>query len=399
MFEHKKKVGQSMFAAQQGSQVHAISRAARPITVTAVALLLSACAQSPGMKMSTPPALPVSGQEVRDAHPQESVTIPTTEVTMSLIEKMRQDSARDDDARIRTLFHPRRAYTVGAGDVLQITVWDHPELAAALGSQPAADARASDPPPGFVVDDNGYLRFPYAGRFSVAGLTIDEIQRQLADALGKSLHHPQVTVRIAAFRSEQIYVDGEVHTPGAQVLNDVPTTIYGAISHAGGFNPTADESRVTLVRGGKSYGIDFTDMLDRGLDPSRIRLQAGDVVRVAAREDHGVFVMGEVGKPLTALPLRSGKLTLSDALSQAGSINPNTADAAQLFVVRGTGKDVEVFHLNAGSPVSMILANGFELRPKDIVYVDNNSLVRFSRVLDLLTPAINAGLTAGLVAK
>ena len=47
----------------------------------------------------------------------------------------------------------------------------------------------------------------------------------------------------------------------------------------------------------------------------------------------------------------------------------------------------------------MILANRFELQPKDIVYVDGSGLVRFSRVLGLLLPAINAGLTAGLVSK
>jgi polysaccharide export outer membrane protein len=47
----------------------------------------------------------------------------------------------------------------------------------------------------------------------------------------------------------------------------------------------------------------------------------------------------------------------------------------------------------------MLLANQFELQPKDVVYVDNNSLVRFNRVLTLLLPAINAGVTAALLAK
>jgi polysaccharide export outer membrane protein len=140
-------------------------------------------------------------------------------------------------------------------------------------------------------------------------------------------------------------------------------------------------------------------MLQRGLNPSKIMLRPGDLIRVSAREENGVFVLGEVTKPITALPLRSGQLTLSDALSQAGSISSTTADAAQLYVIRGLGKDARVFHLDAASPVSMILANRFELQPKDIVYVDGNGLVRFSRVLSLLLPGINAGLTAGLVTK
>jgi len=110
--------------------------------------------------------------------------------------------------------------------------------------------------------------------------------------------------------------------------------------------------------------------------------------------------MGEVNKPSTAYPLRNGALTLSEALAQAGSINSNSADAAQLFVIRSSGgANPEVFHLDARSPVSMILANEFQLQPKDVVYVDGSGLVRFSRVLSLLLPAINAGLTTAIVTK
>jgi polysaccharide biosynthesis/export protein len=58
-----------------------------------------------------------------------------------------------------------------------------------------------------------------------------------------------------------------------------------------------------------------------------------------------------------------------------------------------------VFHLDGRSPVAMLVAKEFDLQPKDVVYVDGNGLVRFNRVLTLLIPAINAGLTAGLVAK
>jgi len=186
---------------------------------------------------------------------------------------------------------------------------------------------------------------------------------------------------------------------GAQAVNDIPTTLYDAISHAGGFSPAADQSRITLTRDGKSYDINFVRMLQRGVSPSRLMLRAGDLVRVPARDESGVFVMGEVAKPVTAVPLRNGRMTLSDALSQAGSISSATADAGNLYVIRGRGADARIFHLDAASPVSMVLANRFELEPKDIVYVDGNGLVRFSRVLSLLLPAINAGLTAGLVAK
>ncbi|WP_310118586.1 polysaccharide biosynthesis/export family protein [Paraburkholderia terricola] len=365
--------------------------------MAAVTLLTSACAVAPGMRMETSAALPVS--DATEHAPAEHLTIPIIEVTLSSLDKMKSEAERRSDASAGVLLGRAQAYTIGVGDVLQITIWDHPELAAALGAQPPANVRAYDPPPGFIVDDSGNLRFPFAGSIHVEGMRVDEVQRKLAEELGKSFRDPQVTVRIASFRAKQVYVDGEVRTPGAQPINDIPTTLYDAISHAGGFSTAADQSRIALVRDGQSYDINFTRMLQRGLNPSNIMLRPGDLIRVSAREDNGVFVLGEVTKPVTALPLRSGQLTLSDALSQAGSINSMTADAAQLYVIRGLGKDARVFHLDAASPVSMILANRFELQPKDIVYVDGSGLVRFSRVLSLLLPSINAGVTAGLVAK
>jgi polysaccharide export outer membrane protein len=154
------------------------------------------------------------------------------------------------------------------------------------------------------------------------------------------------------------------------------------------------------VRDGVSYQLDLAKMLARGENPSKIVLQNGDLLRVVSRDESGVYVMGEVNKPSTAYPLRTGALTLSEALAQAGSINSNSADAAQLYVIRSSqGTNPEVFHLDARSPVSMILANEFQLQPKDVVYVDGSGLVRFSRVLSLLLPAINAGLTAAIVTK
>lgn len=375
-----------------------VVRMTRVATLVVASIMLSACVVAPGMKMHGPASLPESSASP-DA-PAEQISVPIIPIDIALIRRLSTVAKEAGDADAETLFAEPRAYTLGAGDVLQITVWDHPELVGALGAQPPANSRPADPPPGFVVDGDGYLRFPFAGALHVTGLTAEAVQHKIASALAKQFQDPQVTVRVASFRAKQIYVDGEVHSPGNQSVNDVPMTLYDAVSRAGGFSSSADQSRLTLVRDGRTYQIDLAGMLLRGRNPSKILLQPGDLLRVSSRDDHGVFVMGEVTKPTTAIPLKSGELTLSDALSQAGSLNSNTADAAQLYVIRGTPThEFAVYHLNAASPVAMLLANQFELQPKDVVYVDGNDLVRFSRVLNLLLPAINAGLTAGLVAK
>jgi polysaccharide export outer membrane protein len=373
-------------------------RYVRLLMAAAASAVLSACAIAPGMRMNTPAELPVtSGAE---HEPQVEVQVRIADINVTLIQKMREVEAQASVDQVHQLFSKSTPYTLGVGDVLQITVWDHPELTAALGAQTQTNARPYDPAAGFVIDNDGNVQVPYAGSVHVAGLRIDQAQQLVYASMVKVFIKPQVTVRIASFRAKQVYVDGEVHAPGGVPINDTPMTLYEAISRAGGFNPSADQSRMILVRDGVSYRLNLSRMLERDQNPSDILLKNGDLLKVVSRDDNGVFVMGEVNRPMTAIPMKSGKLTLSDALSQAGSLNTASADAAQLYVIRGSlGTAPQVFHLDAHSPVSMVLANQFELQPKDVVYVDSNGLVRISRVLSLLLPAINAGLTAAIVTK
>ncbi|CAB3750301.1 sugar ABC transporter substrate-binding protein [Burkholderia puraquae] len=401
-------------------------RGALALVLTAC-VWLSGCALAPGMNMNasyldwrsdepagTPAAgtradvTPAATQIAADGRTADTSRAPPAVVAMPPIVAIdpaliaRQRAARDDAAA--ALEQPAAphapSYRIGPGDVLQITVWDHPELAAAQGGVPQAPARAADPVAGFVVDDRGNLTFPYAGTLKVAGLTAADAQARVKRVLGTIYRDPQVTLRVASFRSQQVYIDGEVHTPGALPVNDVTMTLADAIARAGGFTPAADQSDVTIVRDGTPVRIDLARLIEQHRDPSRIVLRGGDLLRIGARDDNGVYVMGEVNRPILALPKRNGRLTLSDALLQAGSINSNTADAAQMFVIRGAdGRAPTVFHLDARSPVAMVLANRFELEPKDIVYVDGNGLVRFSRVLSLLLPSVNTGVAAGIAAK
>ncbi|MFM0697261.1 polysaccharide biosynthesis/export family protein [Paraburkholderia sediminicola] len=384
--------------------------------MAAVSLLASACTGAPGMRMETSRVEKTSGtdgsstsageasegsaSEKADATPG-TPDIAITEVNASLLSRLAESQKQQQAELSQLLSGAPQAYTVGAGDVLQIVVWDHPEFAAALGSsQTQSSARPGDPPAGFIVDQNGSLTFPYAGTLPVAGLRTEEIQQRLTGALAKYFVKPQLTVRMASYRAHQVYVDGEVRSAGALAVNDVPMTLYEAIGRAGGFSEAADQSDLVLVRDGASHRVNLTQLLAQGLSPSRLYLKPGDLLRVTSRDENDVYVMGEVNKPISAIPRRTGRITLADALSQAGSVNASTANATQMFVVRGSLSGTpQVFHLDGRSPVAMLLAKDFELQAKDVVYVDGSGLVRFNRVLSLLMPLISTGLTAGLIAK
>ncbi|WP_432207447.1 polysaccharide biosynthesis/export family protein [Burkholderia cenocepacia] len=387
-------------------------------------VLLSACAVEPGMHMdfaneaphdggiatqTRDDGLTVSmrsidavslGQSRQAPASRDAAAVPIGSIDGAMIAAQRREARAQEERTRAALFAAPAPYAVDAGDVLQITVWDHPELAAAQGNPGNQTVRPADPPTGFVVDQAGNLAFPYAGELHVAGMTTSEIQAALRARLSKWFVAPQLTVRVASYRANRVYIDGEVHAPGAQPLNDTPMTLLEAVTRAGGFTAAADQSRMTLVRAGVAYPVDLPGLIRERLDPSRIVLRNGDLLQVGARDQFGVYVMGEVNRPTTALPLRNGRLTLADALSQAGSVNQGTSDPKQTYVIRaGEGRQAQVFHLDGRSPVSMVLANEFELQPRDVVYVDSTKLARFGRVLAQLLPAINAGLTAAIVTK
>ncbi len=364
------------------------------------AIWLAGCSTIPG------PQLP--GEIAREANAQhvEPTRFSLTEIDASVVASRARSSAQRDTQVAAELTGqssqspPSFAYRIGPADVLQVTVWDHPELAQGQGAQPSTGPRPADPPQGTVVDDEGFIQFPYVGRLKVSGLSTAEIQTRLRAALAEYFREPQVTVRVASFRAKQVLIDGEVHAPGVQQINDVPMTLMDAISRAGGFTANADQGRLQLIRDDRHFVVDIAGLVAQGESPTKLMLRNGDMLRVASRDESGAYVMGEVARPLTAIPKADGRLTLADALSQAGSFNLSSSDPRQLYVIRGTqGGAQEVFHLDARSPTAMVMAGRFRLEPDDVVYVAPTDLAVVYRVLSQLLPAIGAGLTGAVVAK
>jgi polysaccharide export outer membrane protein len=246
------------------------------------------------------------------------------------------------------------------------------------------------PQSGFEVDQSGMLDFPYAGKLKVSGLTSSEIHSMLTTRLAHYLRQPKLSVRLLAYRSKRVYVDGEVKLPGVQAINDLPMTLTEAINRSGGMNLTADQSRITLSRAGKTYTINLPQLVQRGMNPSDIMLKNGDVLRVLARDENKIFVSGEVSGP-RALPMRNGRLTLNEALGEAGGINPVTGDARQVYVIRRSSSESLVYQLDANSPGALAVAESFELNPKDVVYVAATPLTNWNRTISALIPGALPG--------
>ena len=377
----------------------------KQLTAWSMALLLpmmAACSSAPGMMHFTQ-----GKQQSTDINSSGSsgsatadASVPTTirQITPKLVteERAKRDKQRVQD--LSSLLSKPGAYAIESGDILSIVVWYHPELNAGAAVVPAGvgadNAPGATPVAGFIVDHEGMIQFPYAGQLKVAGLTQDQARTALAQRLSKYIRNPNVTLRVQSYRSKRVYVDGEVKAPGLQAINDIPMTLMEAVNRSGGFLPSADQSQVLLTRGGETYRINVPQLVQRGVNPNSIMLANGDVVRVVSRDASKVFISGEVMQP-RALPMINGRLSLNEALGESGGINPISGDAKQIYVVRKSATDPVVYQLDAEQTGALALAEGFELEPKDVVYVAATPLTNWHRTISQILPgALSAAVGA-----
>ncbi|TVQ90844.1 MAG: sugar transporter [Chromatiaceae bacterium] len=348
--------------------------------VAVLLLLLQGCAIVPGYDAYTLRTQGQSSIELPVRTPAgvvpARVRVQTIDAEM-IIAIAAQEQSRKDTLSAAQAPPANFDYRLGPGDIVSIVVWGHPDL-----TIPSGEFRTAEEA-GTVISEQGTIFFPYAGLIKVEGLTLPQVRARLTEALSRVIENVQLEVRMAAFRSQRVYLTGEVSSPGVYNITDIPMTIVEAISRAGGFSGNADQSNVVLNRGGQLTRLDLLALFEEGDMSQNVLLQDGDIVNVFDNAANKVFVMGAMGT--RTLAINKGRLTLAEAISDVGNIQENIANPYQFFVVRG-GDMPEIFHLSAKQPDALLLADGFPIRPRDIVYVDTADLVRWNRFISLLLP-------------
>lgn len=270
-------------------------------------------------------------------------------------------------------------YKLGPGDVLTITVWDHPELTIPAGTFRSAEQS------GTLVTEDGTIFYPYVGILPVAGKTTREVRAILAQKLSRVIEKVQIDVRVISYRSKRVYLVGEVNKPGQQPITDIPMNILEAVNLAGGFTKDADHSQVLLTRAGTTWRVDLQSLYEDGAISQNVKLESGDIVNIPDRSQNKVFVLGEVQKP-GSYYMNKKRITLAEALADAGYVNELTANPKFIFVMRGQTDSPELYHLDSKSPDALLLADRFPLRPRDIVFVDAAEVARWNRVISNVLP-------------
>jgi polysaccharide export outer membrane protein len=363
------------------------------LLLAGVALVLGGCSLGPHMRMTVP-----------EGDAEGSAEYNGIKVVVHSIEKgdfgtgttAAGDSSKSDFGDLAELIVdslPSLEYRIGPLDMVQVVVWEHPELTSPMGQYQPAGQR---------VTTDGTLFYPYAGEIKAAGLTAQELRTEITKRLSdKILNDPQVDVRVTGYNSLKAFVSGAVNKPGYIAFNELPMTIPAAIAGVGGFAEEADPAGMQLRRGDKVYNINYLDAFKANLPLDKILLKPDDQIFIPAltetQKENRVYVMGEVART-GAVNVNQGKLSLVEALAAAGGLNTGSASSRLIYVIRNTSdKQIDVYHLNAKNAMALAMAERFNLNSRDVVYVDASDLATWNRIMNLIVPSsafINNGASA-----
>jgi polysaccharide biosynthesis/export protein len=192
---------------------------------------------------------------------------------------------------------------LGPGDVVKMSVYGSPDL--------TVETR---------VAESGKMTVPLLGQVQVGGLSVQQAEKKIGDALEKGgyLKKAQVNLLVTTLASAQVSVLGQVNRPGRYPV-DGPRKVLDLLAVAGGISADGgDTIDLVRTRDGKTTRetIDVVDMVRRGELNRDYEVSGGDVIFVERAPR--AYVMGEVQRP-GALRIERG-MTVQQAVSSGGGL-------------------------------------------------------------------------------
>lgn len=372
---------------------------------------------------------PASGPESWDIrmgqHDRQSLNFALIRVTPEVINVLAQNAPR-----LNLTFAqggPPKEVRFGIGDVVGVTIFE-----AASGGL-FIPAEAGVRPGNFItlpeqqVDGKGNISVPYAGNIPAKGRTQVQVQQEIVNALKDRAIEPQVVVSLVEQRATLFTVLGDVNASSRFPVNHAGERILDAIAQAGGPKSQGFEEWVMLERDGRRAVTPFGALV---WDPTaNIFVHPGDTIYLY-REPQTFLALGATTNQ-AIVDFQSWHMSLSEAIAKANGLNDAQADAFNVFLYRGEPVEVArqlgidtspypgpvvpvIYMLNLRDPAGWFLAQKFEMRNKDALYVPNSPTYEANKVMvffrqvvgtvnDPLVAAINAealkttGLTSTVV--
>ncbi len=364
-----------------------------------VAALLSACSVLPGTGPKSDAVKSNATAEVRSDAALPYALVDISADTIGFLSQPNLVSFKGyfPDKR------PKPSQVIGVGDVLSISIFE----AAPGGLFTPAQAAGARPGnfvdlPAQAVDQKGNIDIPYAGEIPAAARTLPEIQQAIVARLRNRAIEPQVVVKLTEQHSSVVSILGDVNTPGVIALNSVGERMLAMIARAGGPKFEAIESWVTLQRDGKRVKVLLSRVVH---DPSEnIFIRPNDVIFIT-REAPTFTALGALNQNIfgfnSEIAFDVETLTLAQAMGKAGGLNDDRSDPGEVYVYRyedrqflqklgvDTARFVTesiptIYRINLRDPGGLLLASGFQMRTKDVMYVANSKVTDYYKLLLLI---------------
>ena len=294
--------------------------------------------------------------------------------------------------------------SIGVGDTVEVSLWEAPPATlfgggvAEVRGLPSTSRATSLPE--LVVDRDGNISVPFAGRLRVAGQTPQAVEAEIARQLKGKANQPQVLVRVLRNGSALVTVVGEVQTSVRMPLTVGGERLLDALAAAGGVRQSVSKMTVQVTRGDQYHSMP----LDRVIrDPKQnVPLRGGDVV-TALFQPLSFTALGATGKN-EEINFETQGISLAQALGRAGGLNDGRADAKGVYVFRfepsqalqwprqpvmttPDGRVPVLYRLDLRNPASFFVMQGFAMQHRDLLYVSNAPAVEVQKLLNLTLSA------------
>lgn len=302
--------------------------------------------------------------------------------------------------------------TIGIGDSVQVTVWE-----AAAGGLFSSPVISNNQPgarsaviPDQVVQQDGAITMPYAGRIQVVGRTPPEVEKIIVDRLTGKAIEPQALVTVTRNISNTVTVGGEGVIKGDRIALSVRgDRILTVISEAGGIQSPVHETFIELSRHGSTVRVPMQTLVANPKE--NIYARPGDVITVI-RYPLTVTAIGATGSN-ALIPFQAIGMSLEEAVAKAGGLLDQRADPAGVFILRYEPVAIArqypsvppdllnqplvpiAYHTNMRDPNALFAARRFAMRDKDILFVSNSPSTELYKVLTMVSLVTSPVLTAG----
>lgn len=294
-------------------------------------------------------------------------------------------------------------YTIGPGDVVEVSVWEAPP--AVLFGSTVPDARAGTATtrvtafPEQMVSSEGTITIPFAGAIRVSGKSQQQVEAEVVRRLTGKANQPQVLVRVIRNATSNVTVVGEVTASTRMPLTARGERLLDALAAAGGVRQPVGKMTLQVTRGDQVHALALDTIIR---DPRQnVVLQPGDVI-TALFQPLSFTVLGAAGKN-EEVNFEAQGITLAQALARSGGLQDSRADARAVFIFRfedaealdlpapplttPEGRVPVIYEANLKDPASFFVAQSFPVRNKDVLYVSTAPGAELQKFLSIIMPA------------